>query len=404
MGTHDGHKLRGAREDRAQRRVEDEAGARRSPTGLVEALQLLADHSERVAGPRTIQRLADHSGQVHQLTALQLDADAYAASEHGREGGELHRVAEAGVSGAGSPLPHLDTIQRAFGRHDLSHVRAFTGGAARQAGEQLRARAYATGSKVAFNQAPSLRTAAHEAAHIIQQQTGVQLEGGVGKVGDVYERHADTVADRVIAGRSAEDVLDRYAPPGSNSSSVQAKAVQCLPVVQEITKDEEKAISEYKGDNYKYFNWFLRGQQLTTRKVVDYGNNQVPALTSALTKMHASGNYDYNGALYRGDVFSVYSDADQAIMDDRGSTLTVASFMSTSKTKATAEAYGQDLWKVSSNMNGIDIHRAGIGQDNEGEVLFPAGSRFRIDTARRKIGMPKLQGNRKRKITVSQTG
>jgi hypothetical protein len=49
---------------------------------------------------------------------------------------------------------------------------------------------------------------AHEAAHVIQQRGGVQLKGGVGAVGDAHEQHADAVADRVVAGQSAEALLD----------------------------------------------------------------------------------------------------------------------------------------------------------------------------------------------------
>jgi hypothetical protein len=60
--------------------------------------------------------------------------------------------------------------------------------------------------------APDLHTAAHEAAHVVQQQAGVQLKGGVGAVGDSYELHADAVADAVVQGKSAEGLLDQMAP------------------------------------------------------------------------------------------------------------------------------------------------------------------------------------------------
>ena len=49
--------------------------------------------------------------------------------------------------------------------------------------------------------------AAHEAAHVVQQRSGVSLYGGVGRAGDRYERQADTVADRVASGRPAHDLL-----------------------------------------------------------------------------------------------------------------------------------------------------------------------------------------------------
>jgi hypothetical protein len=48
----------------------------------------------------------------------------------------------------------------------------------------------------------------------------VNLYGGVGTAGDVYERHADAVADRVVAGQSAADLLSSGPGGGSGSASV----------------------------------------------------------------------------------------------------------------------------------------------------------------------------------------
>src|SRR6185295_10990659 len=113
---------------------------------------------------------------------------------------------------SGRLLPFLDTIQRSFGRHDISHVRAHTDGGAVAEARGMGAEAFARGSDVTFSRPPSLRTAAHEAAHVIQQRAGVQVSGGVGQEGDPYERHADEVAERVARGQSSEALLD--APPG----------------------------------------------------------------------------------------------------------------------------------------------------------------------------------------------
>src|SRR5262249_35088265 len=62
--------------------------------------------------------------------------------------------------------------------------------------------------QIAFAGSPDLRTAAHEAAHVVQQRRGVSVTDGVGQAGDAYERHADQVADRVVAGASTEALLD----------------------------------------------------------------------------------------------------------------------------------------------------------------------------------------------------
>ena len=122
------------------------------------------------------------------------------------------QVAARGVADARAPLPHLARIQQAFGRHDVSHARAAVGGRAGEAAQQLGARGYAIGHRVAFRQQPDVRLAAHEAAHVVQQRAGLHLDTGLGQAGDVHERHADAVAEAVVAGRSAEPLLDRYQP------------------------------------------------------------------------------------------------------------------------------------------------------------------------------------------------
>ncbi len=124
--------------------------------------------------------------------------------------GEVAATAARGVGGGAESLPHGEKIQQAFGRHDVSGVKAHTGGDAARAAESIGAEAYATGDHVAFSRAPDLHTAAHEAAHVVQQRAGVHLKGGVGEEHDEHERHADAVADQVVRGGSAEGLLDRY--------------------------------------------------------------------------------------------------------------------------------------------------------------------------------------------------
>jgi hypothetical protein len=121
----------------------------------------------------------------------------------------IHGAAKDGLVGASSPLPHVERIQASFGHHDISNVQTNVGGRARSASQEMGASAYASGSRIAFRSEPDLRLAAHEAAHVVQQAAGVELERGVGKPGDTYERQADEVADAVVRGESAEPILDR---------------------------------------------------------------------------------------------------------------------------------------------------------------------------------------------------
>ncbi len=138
----------------------------------------------------------------------------------------VQAAAARGIAGSGGPLPHGDRIQESFGRHDVSGVKAHTGPDATAAAKDMGARAYATGTDVAFAGTPDLHTAAHEAAHVVQQRHGVSLKGEVGRAGDKYEQHADAVADAVVRGESAEPLLDAFVGSGSGAGGVQAKAVQ----------------------------------------------------------------------------------------------------------------------------------------------------------------------------------
>ncbi len=130
-------------------------------------------------------------------------------------GPEVHQAAAHGLSGPTQELPFKAQIQESFGSHDVSGIAAHVGGAATEGAQAMGAQAFASGDAIAFGAEPDLHTAAHEAAHVVQQRGGVQLKGGVGAAGDAYERHADAVADTVVRGESAEALLSTMAPAGA---------------------------------------------------------------------------------------------------------------------------------------------------------------------------------------------
>ncbi len=132
-------------------------------------------------------------------------------------------IAREAVAHASAPLPHLDRIQASFGDHDLSGVRAIIGGVASEVASQVGAEAYTVGDRVAFRSEPDLRLAAHEAAHVVHQRAGVMLDDGVGRPGDRYEQHADAVADAVVAGRSATELLGR----ATDTAATPALQMEC---------------------------------------------------------------------------------------------------------------------------------------------------------------------------------
>ncbi len=197
------------------------------------AVQLRAGDWAMSDGMIAAMGLGDGAAPAVQLRAAGSGPHRAVQADGGALAGEAPSVAataERGVAGASAELPHADAIQQAFGKHDVSGVRAQVGGEAADASKQLGAQAYATGDRVAFAQAPDLHTAAHEAAHVVQQAAGVHLKDGLGQVGDSYEQHADAVADAVVAGKSAEGLLDGFATPAKAAAGgeVQRKEVQLL--------------------------------------------------------------------------------------------------------------------------------------------------------------------------------
>ena len=173
------------------------------------------------AVPNEASPAGDAGGRRHDDAPVQARTDADALPGTASEVG-VHAAAAQGISTPSSSLPHSDAIQRSFGSHDISSVQAHTGPEAAASARAMNADAYATGNHIVLGDRADLHTASHEAAHIVQQRRGVQLKGGVGDAGDAYERHADAVADRVVAGRSAEDLLDAGATGGA-TSAVQRK-------------------------------------------------------------------------------------------------------------------------------------------------------------------------------------
>ena len=151
-----------------------------------------------------------------------------------------HAIAAAGLTDDGRPLTHRDTVQQAFGHHDVGQMREYTGPLAQISTAALGAHAYSSNGRVAFADIPDMYTQAHEAAHAVQQtalRSGLQLKGGIGAEGDKYEQHADMVADAVVQGKSAEALLDQIA--GGPTTVVPGMAGTTGPV-QMITEKEHK--------------------------------------------------------------------------------------------------------------------------------------------------------------------
>lgn len=192
---------------------------------------------ESLFGGHVVQQARSPSGAEVLPAAVQAHPTPRDQREHDpRSAHDVRSAAARGLETPSTSMPHAAAIQRSFGsEHDVSGVQAHVGGAASEACHDMNATAFAAGNHVAFASAPDLHTAAHEAAHVVQQARGVNLYEGVGEAGDGYEHHADAVADRVVAGQTAADLLSsgplsNVPAGGRGGTGVQRKIA--VPIVQ----------------------------------------------------------------------------------------------------------------------------------------------------------------------------
>jgi len=211
----------------------------RSQSSYVDRILFL----QRTIGNQAVQRLIKSGANPRSIIHPKRKANA--SGDIVNSALETHETARYGLSGSAKPLPHIDMIQQSFGRYDVTGVKAYVGGPARESNEQMGTFAYTTNNSVAFKQFPDRHTAAHEAAHIVQQQAGVvQLQGGVGQSGDRYEQNADAVADAVVNGQSAEPLLDGYARPHSMYSNL--VQFQVCEYLRSALSNSERVIELYR--------------------------------------------------------------------------------------------------------------------------------------------------------------
>ncbi|HEY8143982.1 MAG TPA: DUF4157 domain-containing protein, partial [Kofleriaceae bacterium] len=123
---------------------------------------------------------------------------------------DAHGAAAAGVATPGSELPHRGQLEGAFGL-DLSSIVAHTGPEAQQTSRAMGANAYATGHHVILPQNAGVGLVAHEVTHVLQQEQGVHLSGGLdGGASDPLEQQADAVGAAVERG---ETVTHHFSSP-----------------------------------------------------------------------------------------------------------------------------------------------------------------------------------------------
>ncbi len=179
-------------------------------------------HIQRTIGNQGVQRL--HQNNIEETSAIH---DGEVPDQvHGQPEASIGQITKMATSGPGEALPFAAQIRASFGPHEVPAI-AHTDAAAVAAATTIGATAFTKGRDMVFAAQPTLRVAAHEAAHVVQQRSGIQIPGGFGKKGDMYEQQADAVADRVVSGRSCQDLLGAYGGTKGNRS-FPSPAIQCL--------------------------------------------------------------------------------------------------------------------------------------------------------------------------------
>lgn len=153
---------------------------------------------------------ADAAPEVDAAAALGPDAslDDLLAEAHQRYGNAAvaQLLASSGaraLAGPGQPLPHRALLEARFGV-DLGHVRAHVDPASQAGVRATGAEALARGADVAFATAtPSVETAAHEVAHVLQQG-GAGRGAAAGRA--TLEGEADVIAAQVAHGDGPVDL------------------------------------------------------------------------------------------------------------------------------------------------------------------------------------------------------
>jgi hypothetical protein len=177
---------------------------------------------------------------------------------HPPNGRPAIEVANRGAAHASEPLPFLEKIQRAFGRHEVGHSRVAIDGASAFAAGQLGANAFTIGDRIGFRAVPDLRLAAHEAAHVVQQRAGVALDAEVGAPADRFEANADAAAEAVVRGDSAVPILDRivngssHRPCGCGGTCATCGSATVQLQAADEDKDEEQETPLKPFSSYSY--------------------------------------------------------------------------------------------------------------------------------------------------------
>lgn len=151
-----------------------------------------------------------------------------------------------------------------------------------------------------------------------------------------------------------------------------------------VTPEQFAAFRKYTGNGFYPLNNYLKHDIVehnwNKSKLIRFKNNMIDAWP-ILNR--------YSGISYRGIAFHKSNIPDFK----KGQIVESPSFTSTSTLREVAETYLQNssdyqnvLFIIKSSLNGVDLWAHRLSSTNEGEILFPPGTKFKISSAPSKDG------------------
>jgi len=193
-------------------------------------------------------------------------------------------------------------------------------------------------------------------------------------------------------------VNDQYQTFGFNMKETNSKVNQLMEKFPNMKREEIVAIDMYGNTSYRNVNSFLRNPDYFGP--MPYEENFAKLLNDALDKMPS-----FEGTVYRGGDFS------KTVIDEyreafkKGSILTEKAFMSTSK--YTGTAMEGDTFFVIESKSGKSVEEimefGSEGGANEAEVVFKAGSKFKVTEVRQEIVTDKWTDKKSKRTLIRLT-
>lgn len=336
---------------------------------------------------------------------------------------------QLGSAGQGEPLPEQvrEPLEEGL-QADLSQTRIHTDARARATAADLSARAFTYGNHIFLGpheQPTDLRLMAHEATHVLQQQSApaIQRLAAHGQH-DAYEREADGAAERVLRGEtfnvrervsqarvqrlSLSDALDRFADYANA-----IPGYRMFTIVLGVNPINMSRVERSAANIMRAIVEFIPGGNLITRALDSYGvfdkvgawvEGQIKSLgmTGAAIR---DAVMDFLHSLSWTDIFDlggVWERAKRIFTEPISRLINFAKGLITGILDFIRQAVLKPLAALAQNTAGYDLLKAVLGQDPVTGEPVPRNADTLIGGFMKLIGQQEVWNNLKRANAVAR--